>query len=136
MKIFPLSRTASEPGDSHTFTGTVRVNRLASDQSGVPVHVYRVEFESGARTNWHSHSGPQWLFVIEGRVRVQKLGESPQEVVAGDAVMIQPDEKHWHGAAPGFRGVHIAVNVNAVTTWLEPVSNEDYESPKPEFRSA
>ena len=32
--------------------------------------------------------------------------------------MIAPGEKHWHGATPGSRGVHIAVNINAQTTWL------------------
>jgi quercetin dioxygenase-like cupin family protein len=47
-------------------------------------------------------------------------------VVVGDAVVIHPGEKHWHGAAPGARGAHIAVNMNATTDWLEPVSDEDY----------
>ncbi len=36
-------------------------------------------------------------------------------------VLIPPGEKHWHGAAPGSTGTHLAVNVNAVTEWLEEV---------------
>ena len=40
--------------------------------------------------------------------------------------MIAPEEKHWHGAAPGQRGVHLAVNVDVMTEWLESVSDEDY----------
>ena len=90
------------------------------------MHLYRVEFDDGGRTNWHTHSGPQWLFIIDGRVRVQKWGELPQEVEAGDSVAIAPGEKHWHGAAPGSRGTHLAVNVNVKTEWLEPVSEEQY----------
>lgn len=90
------------------------------------MHVYRVEFEDGGRTNWHKHSGPQWLFIIDGRVRVRSWGQPPQEVEAGDAVVIIPGEKHWHGAAPGARGTHLAVNVNVKTEWLEPVSEEQY----------
>lgn len=90
------------------------------------MHVYRVEFESGARTNWHRHSGPQWLFVIEGRVRVQRWGEPPSDVAAGDAVVVGPGEKHWHGAVPGARGTHLAVNIDVKTEWLEPVSDEEY----------
>ena len=88
--------------------------------------VYHVEFEPGARTNWHSHSGAQWLLIIEGRIRIQTWGEATREVGAGDAVMIAPGEKHWHGAAPGGRGVHLAVNVNATTEWLEPVREDQY----------
>jgi quercetin dioxygenase-like cupin family protein len=83
-------------------------------------------FSDGGRTNWHKHSGPQWLFVVEGRVRVQTEGSVHQDLAAGDAVVIAPGERHWHGAAPGSGGTHIAVNVNAATTWLEPVSEEEY----------
>jgi quercetin dioxygenase-like cupin family protein len=126
MKIFRAAQIASEGGDPRTFTGAVTRTTLASDRAGTPVNVYRVAFEPGARTHWHTHDGPQWLFVVEGRIRVQKLGEPAAEVVAGDAVVIQPGEKHWHGATPSARGAHLAVNVNTATNWLEPVTDEQY----------
>jgi quercetin dioxygenase-like cupin family protein len=126
MKIFRAAQVASEPGDINTFTGDVIRTTLASDKSGTPVNVYRVEFAPGARTHWHTHDGPQWLFVVDGRIRVQKLGEPATEVVAGDAVVIQPGEKHWHGATPSARGAHLAVNVNTATNWMEPVTDEQY----------
>jgi quercetin dioxygenase-like cupin family protein len=126
MHIFPGSATPLRPADTSSFVGPARTKLLATSDEHTPVHVYRVEFESGGRTNWHTHSGPQWLFVIEGQVRVQNAGAPALDVDAGDAVMIPPGEKHWHGACPGARGVHIAVNVRAETTWLEPVSDEEY----------
>src|ERR1051326_1057603 len=121
MKIFRAAETPSEGGDQNTFTGTVARSTLARDAAGVPVNVYRVEFEPGARTHWHSHDGPQWLFVVEGRIRVQKHGDAATEVVAGDAVVIQPGEKHWHGATPAERGDHLAGNGNARTNWLNQI---------------
>ena len=127
MNIFRGDAAPFAPADVNSFTGLARTKRLASDDVGAPTHVYRVEFEEGGRTNWHTHTGPQWLFIVEGRVRVQKWGEPALEVSAGDAVVIHPGEKHWHGAAPGARGAHIAVNVNATTDWLEPVSESDYK---------
>jgi 4-carboxymuconolactone decarboxylase len=126
MKVFRSEEIAWQVGDPKTFVGSVHTRRLASDDAGTPVGVYRVEFDPGGRTNWHVHSGPQWLLIVEGRIRVQKWGEQPVSVSAGDAVVIQPGEKHWHGAAPDARGAHIAVNVNATTEWLEPVSEADY----------
>jgi quercetin dioxygenase-like cupin family protein len=126
MKIFRASQIPSAGGDANTFTGDVVRTTLASDKTGTPVNVYRVEFAPRARTHWHTHDGPQWLLIVEGRIRIQKLGEPATEVVAGDAVVIQPGEKHWHGAALSTRGVHLAVNVNAATQWMEPVTDEQY----------
>jgi quercetin dioxygenase-like cupin family protein len=126
MRIFRSSDAAVGPVDPATFVGQATLQRLAHDETGVPVGVYRVAFTDGARTNWHRHTGPQWLFIVEGRVRVQVEGGDVQDLDAGDAVVITPGERHWHGAVPGNSGTHIAVNVNAATTWLEPVSDEDY----------
>jgi quercetin dioxygenase-like cupin family protein len=124
MKIFRGESVPLQLADVKTFSGAAHTKRLASDDAGVAVGVYRVEFGPGGRTHWHRHSGPQWLLIVEGRVHVQTWGESVREVEAGDAVVIQPGEKHWHGAASGGRGVHIAVNVDATTEWLEPVEDE------------
>ena len=104
MKIFRGDETPSQLADSNTFVGEAQIKRLASADDGVPVVVYRVEFEDGGRTNWHVHSGAQWLMILDGRVRIQRWGEPPHEVGAGDAVVIAPGEKHWHGAAPGGPG--------------------------------
>jgi quercetin dioxygenase-like cupin family protein len=127
MRIFRSSNAPVGPVDPATFLGRATVQRLAHDETGVPVGVYRVTFSDGARTNWHEHSGPQWLFVVEGRIRVQAEGSGPQDLGAGDAVVVAPGERHWHGAVPGSVGTHIAVNVNAATAWFEPVSEEEYQ---------
>jgi quercetin dioxygenase-like cupin family protein len=126
MKIFRAAQIPSEVGDTNTFTGDVIRTTLAADKTGTPVNVYRVAFAPGARTHWHTHDGPQWLFVVDGSIRVQKFGEAATEVVAGDAVVIQPGEKHWHGATRSTGGAHLAVNVNAATNWMEPVTEEQY----------
>jgi len=125
VRIFRGVATPFEIADTTTFSGRARRRRLASDDAGVPVVVHHVEFEPGARTHWHTHSGPQWLLIVSGRVRVQTWGEPARDVDAGDAVAIQPGEKHWHGAAPGSGGAHYAVNVNAKTDWLEPVDERE-----------
>lgn len=127
MRIF---RNADEPmraADLKSFVGRANTKLLASSDAGAAVHLYRVEFAEAGRTNWHIHSGPQWLFILEGRVRVQAWGEPAHEIQTGDAVVIPPGEKHWHGAAPGMHGAHLAINVNVNTDWLEPVTDEQYK---------
>ena len=131
MRIFRSTDAPVGPVDPATFLGRATVQRLAHDETGVPVGVYRVTFSDGARTNWHTHSGPQWLFVVEGRVRVQVEGADAKDLEGGDAVVIAPGERHWHGAAPENQGTHITVNVNAATTWLERVSDDEYARKAP-----
>jgi quercetin dioxygenase-like cupin family protein len=128
MQIFRNAEIPLRPADANSFAGPARTKLLASNDTGASVHLYRVEFDDGGRTHWHIHSGPQWLFIVAGRVRVQTWGGAPQEIDAGDAVVIPPGEKHWHGAAPGWRGAHLAINVNATTEWLEPVSDDQYQA--------
>jgi quercetin dioxygenase-like cupin family protein len=128
MKIFRDRESTLRSADPSSFLGPAATKLLATAEEGAAVHLYRVEFESGGRTNWHRHSGPQWLFIIHGRVRVQHGGQAAQDVEAGDAVLFAPGEKHWHGAAPGGRGAHLAVNINVKTDWLEPVTEEEYNA--------
>ena len=118
-----------EPADPKNFVGSARVKKLPMvEDAGQAVIVYLVEFEAGGRTNWHRHSAPQLLLVKEGRGLVQKWGEPVRAIAAGDAVCIEPDEKHWHGAAPETRMAHFAVNLTLTTQWLEPVSDEQYRA--------
>ena len=128
MNIFRGPDSPFHPADPSSFVGTARTKLLASAEEGASVHLYQVEFGEQGRTNWHTHSGPQWLFILDGRVRVQRWGEAAREVGPGDAVLFAPGEKHWHGAAPGSHGAHLAINVNAVTEWLEPVREDEYNA--------
>jgi 4-carboxymuconolactone decarboxylase len=128
MKVFRDANVALRAADPNSFVGPAQSKLLASGNDGAAVHLYRVEFQSGARTNWHRHSGPQWLFVIDGRIRVQRWGGASEDAAIGDAVLFAPGEKHWHGAVPGGRGAHIAVNVNVKTEWLEPVTDDQYNA--------
>jgi quercetin dioxygenase-like cupin family protein len=127
MRIFRNNDSgASKPVDAQSFVGAAHTKLFASADDGAAVRVYRVDFESGARTNWHTHSGAQWLFIVSGRIRAQRWGEPAIDLDDGDAVAFAPREKHWHGAVPGSRGTHLAVNINVHTEWLEAVSDDDY----------
>jgi len=130
MKHFKGEDVPFEPADPRNFVGSARVKRLPliEDGGAQAVIVYLVEFQPGGRTNWHRHSAPQLLLVKEGRGLVQKWGEPVREMAAGDAITIEPNEKHWHGAAPETRMTHFAVNLNLTTEWLEPVSDDQYRA--------
>jgi|SRR5687767_7176486 len=129
MKHFEGEKLPFEPADAKNFVGSARVKKLPMVEDGSQsVIVYLVEFDAGGRTNWHRHSAPQLLLVKEGRGLVQKWGEPVRTIAAGDAIAIEPNEKHWHGASPQTKMAHFAVNLTLTTEWLEPVSDDQYRA--------
>jgi quercetin dioxygenase-like cupin family protein len=125
--MFPQGKPAS----SDFFTGTAFINALVADtEKQYNCTVYDVEFEAGARNNWHKHSGGQILLVTEGKGFYQERGKAARLLQEGDVVQIPPDVEHWHGAAPDSGFTHIAINPNTQkgeAVWLTPVSEAEYK---------
>ena len=126
MRVFHLDGRDAEPLDPANFTGTGTLVRMPGVSASPAVNAYRVRFEAGTRTAWHTHSGTQLLLVVEGTCRCRKAGGPVQEVGVGGIVSIEAGERHWHGATPDAPMTHVALNIDASTTWLEKVSDEDY----------
>lgn len=128
MKVVSSRDAETRRAPEEWFTGTVWMEATQVPQPGAGL--FRVLFEPGARTNWHTHPEGQILYVLTGMGRAQKEGEGTLEIQPGDIVYIAPDEKHWHGAAPDTFMVHIAISpaleTDGATEWLEPVTDEDY----------
>ena len=128
MKVISSNNVETRRSPEEWFTGTVWMDVASVPRPGAGI--FRVLFEPGARTNWHTHPEGQILYVITGTGRIQKEGEGVLEIQAGDTVYIAPDEKHWHGAASDTFMVHMAINpaleTDGTTDWLEPVTDEEY----------
>lgn len=130
MEIKPSGSQPSSRGDADHFTGSVRIDPLNSAPEPARVGCAAVTFEPGARTHWHSHPLGQTLVVIAGSGRVQKWGDSIQDIHPGDVVWAPPDEKHWHGATPTTAVTHIAIQEalnGSAANWMEDVTDEQYE---------
>ena len=90
------------------------------------------ETTPGARTAWHTHPLGQTIYVTEGLGRCQVRGGPVEEIRPGDRVFFEPDEVHWHGAAPDRFMAHIAIqeadDSGSPVTWGEHVTDEEYEA--------
>lgn len=129
MKIFKNGTQDSVRGPEEWFTGSVRIDPQFSKQEATKAAGALVTFEAGARTAWHTHPAGQTLIITSGLGWIQKEGEPIQEVGPGDVVYFEPEEKHWHGAAPHKAMSHIAIQEEVdgqVVTWMEKVSEEQY----------
>ncbi len=134
MRVVSFEDVEARRGPGEWFTGTVWMEPSPANGETPDAGIFRVSFEPGARTNWHTHPEGQILHVVTGAGRAQREGGEVVEIRTGDVVYFAPGERHWHGAAPGSPMVHVAINPAASsdggTAWMEPVTNEEYGAEK------
>jgi quercetin dioxygenase-like cupin family protein len=116
MKIVRADEAKQE--QTGAFTGTTQLKRMLGAQQPGGVAVSVVRFEDGSRTHWHIHPGEQLLYILEGQGRV---GTADEELLVGpgDLVYAAPNERHWHGAAPGYSMTHLSVTNVGPAEWFE-----------------
>ncbi len=130
MKVVSLKDMEPRRGPEEWFTGAVWMDAAPADSSP-HAGVFRVLFEPGARTNWHTHPEGQILYVVTGEGRAQREGEPVVEIGVGDVVYFSPGEKHWHGATATAAMTHIAIQERLdgkTVDWMEQVSDEQYRA--------
>jgi len=129
MKILTNEMRSCRRGPEEWFTGTVWLDEIVI-AAPARMKAFRVSFEPGARTAWHTHPLGQALHVLSGVGLVQLQGQPAQAIRPGDTVWIEPGEVHWHGAAPGHTMVHLAMQVadanGLEVNWLAHVSDQEY----------
>ena len=129
MEHFKAGSRATRRAPESYFTGTVLQDPIIEAPAPARVRSAVVTFLPGARTNWHTHPLGQTLHILSGVGRFQTQGQKVVAIRAGDTIWIPPGEKHWHGAAPDTKMVHVAIQEaqdGEHVEWLEPVSDEDY----------
>ncbi len=119
------------PAPKEYFTGTVWVNMNITPEDDYNTLIGTVTFEPKGRTNWHSHTCGQILFVTHGIGYYQEKGGPIRVIREGDVVKIPKHIRHWHGASHNSAMAHIAIVPELdkdKTEWLQPVTDVEYNS--------
>lgn len=136
MTVLRASNRPTKRQPAANFTGTVFSDEIVQGKSPSRMRASVVSFTPGGRTAWHSHPVGQTLYCLSGAGRVQFEGQQVQELRPGDTVLIPPNTRHWHGAAPDKLFAHLAMSettdTGEGTAWFEQVRDEDYnKAPAP-----
>ena len=98
MQIIRAGSTPAIKGPADWFTGTVRIDKMMNPPEPSRIGVAVVNFEPGARTNWHTHPLGQVLLVTDGVGWTQCEGGPRTEIRPGDLIYCNCGRRHWHGA--------------------------------------
>jgi quercetin dioxygenase-like cupin family protein len=122
-------------GPEEWFTGAVYLDTVATPSGPFRLAASSVHFTPGARTAWHTHPNGQTIYVTEGVGLCQRHGGPIEVIRPGDRVFFEPDENHWHGAAPDRFMTHLAMqqvdDQGNPVTWGEHVTDEEYGAAPP-----
>src|SRR5271170_1529057 len=123
MKVIRAAARPTKVQPGENFTGTVFADEVVVGTPPSRMRATVVSFTPGGRTAWHSHPVGQTLYCLSGAGRVQFDGQPVQEIRAGDTVIIPPNTRHWHGAAPDKLFSHLAMSEQTDkgegTAWFE-----------------
>lgn len=108
MKIIKVGKIKKEPHSGKLFTGPVTMRPIIGKELNGDLIIAQVNFGPGVRNKFHSHSSEQILIVTKGKGIVATEKEQ-KTVVVGDIIFIPPGEKHWHGAAEGYKFSHLYI---------------------------
>jgi len=113
-------------------TGNIWLSELNVGDSTLDPGIAMATYDAGAKLDWHIHPGGQVLLITEGTGYYQEKGKPVRIVHKGDVIKCLPGVEHWHGASRGSSFAYIAVTPTqkGKTIWLEPVSDENYNSVK------
>lgn len=124
MRVIRAEQAADAGNDTmDTFSGTAHIRALNQWSTAAEDKLSAVSFEPGGRTHWHEHEHGQLLIVTAGGGFVAVAGDDPVPVAAGDLVIADAGERHWHGAGPDGPLTHLAVS-RGHTSWFGPVEEE------------
>ena len=121
--IFPLGEKAKNVNH----TGDVWLSELNKPDSMLNSQIAVAVFAPNSKLNWHTHSGGQILLITDGTGYYQEKGKPVQIVHKGEVVKCLPDVEHWHGSTPATSVTYLAVSPKSKTTWLHPVTTEEYQ---------
>ncbi|MFF3931756.1 (R)-mandelonitrile lyase [Streptomyces hirsutus] len=125
-----ITQTPTAKAPAERFTGDVYLNMIETPVEPAWLATALVRFTPGARTNWHSHTNGQTLYITDGVGLVGTREGDVVRVSAGQTVKCPPGEEHWHGGTDTTLMAHIAIVIGDAdgdgTMWLEPVTDEQY----------
>lgn len=121
-----LSEGVKAPNTHHM--GDAWLNFLIEADDDFDQNITQATFSPNSTLDWHKHTTPQVIIVIEGVGYYQERGKEPVIIKKGDVIKCEKDTEHWHTSSADNSVSYIAIYGKEPTIWTEKLTREYYDS--------
>ncbi|MBT8285101.1 MAG: cupin domain-containing protein [Flavobacteriaceae bacterium] len=111
------------------YIGEAWLNSLLRADETFDYNITKAMFKANSTLDWHKHSSPQVLIIVEGEGYYQERGKDPIRMKEGDVIRCEKETEHWHSSSKEKDVTYLAIyGGTEPTTWTEVLSQEYYDS--------
>jgi len=111
------------------YIGEAWLNAILHDEADLGYNITKATFKANSTLDWHKHSSPQVLIIVEGQGYYQERGKEPVILKKGDVIKCERGIEHWHSSTKETDVTYLALySGEQPTTWTEVLSQEYYDS--------
>lgn len=129
--IYPVSSFLTEGNKAPNthYIGEAWLNSLIQADSSFNYNITKATFRANSTLDWHKHSSPQVLIIVDGEAYYQERGKEPMVLKTGDVIKCSQDVEHWHSSTKEKSVTYLAIyGGTQPTIWTEKLTQEYYES--------
>ena len=110
------------------YIGEAWLKRLVSAEGELNYNITKAFFKANSTLDWHKHSSPQVLIILEGEGYYQERGKDAIRMKKGDIINCSIGTEHWHSSSKKSVVTYLAVyGGDQPTTWTEVLSQKAYD---------
>ncbi|MFD2564250.1 cupin domain-containing protein [Aquimarina rubra] len=111
------------------YIGEAWLNPLFRADDDLGYHITKATFRANSTLDWHKHSSPQVLIIIEGKGYYQERGKEPIILNVGDVIKCNKSTEHWHSSSKDSQVTYLALYAgDKPTIWTEVLTQEYYNN--------
>ncbi len=107
------------------YIGEAWLERLIKTDQHLTYNITKAFFKANSTLDWHTHTSPQVIIVLEGKGYYQERGKEPTVIKTGDIIKCDQGIEHWHSSSKDTDVTYLAI-YSGGTSWTEVLSQKDY----------
>ena len=91
------------------YIGEAWLNGLLRADEDLSYGITKAMFKANSTLDWHKHSSPQVLIIVEGEGYYQERGKEPIRMKLEDVIKCEKETEHWHSSSKKSDVTYLAI---------------------------
>ena len=119
-------KTEGNKAPNTHYIGEAWLNSVLQADETLNFNITKATFRANSTLDWHKHSTPQVLIVVQGQGYYQERGKKPMLMKEGDVIKCSANIEHWHASSKQTDVTYLAIYTGE-TVWTEVLSQVAYD---------